>query len=264
MVGIMPPVKEDGSMVEQHKKTKGRSPNYPGISLELALGKTEALLKENGPNFVPADVAISDMGYAPKSGPGTITLAALKKFGLIDEDGRGETRRVRVSDLARSILVDEPVGSVERAKLLQMAALNPPLHQSIWSRYPGGLPGDGSILFDLQKGGFTRSGAEDFLRQFKSTMQYADLDSSASMSDDDEAETDQESHKMTTGLLQAPAPDTKAPPGSRVLNLPISRTRSAVLQLPGDLDEAGWAQMMRTLEVMKQAILSEHEEDQPD
>jgi len=86
------------------KKTRQRSPSYPGIGLEAALGRAKALYQEEGRNAAPNEAILDHWGYASKSGPGLVTLAALKRFGLLQTEGPG---KARLTNLALSIILDE-------------------------------------------------------------------------------------------------------------------------------------------------------------
>ena len=127
---------------EDQKKSKDRSPNYPGIDLASALEKAAILREREGKHFAYVETVFGHWGYAIKSSGGRTALSALKKFGLIDENKTarlapdGElTRQIKLSDLALRILLDNDEESPERIQALQEAALNPSIHRKLWDRY---------------------------------------------------------------------------------------------------------------------------------
>ena len=97
------------------KKAKERSPNYPGINLEAALEKARILREREGKHYAPIETVLKHWGYVPKSSGGLVALSALKKFGLIDDQGKGEKRQVKLSDLELKILLDDREESKERS-----------------------------------------------------------------------------------------------------------------------------------------------------
>ena len=50
-------------------------------------------------------------------------------------------------------------------------------------------------------------------------------------------------------------------PTLRVFVLPLSRRRSARIQVPRDIDDAGWDQMMAVMDAMKPGIIAGGEPD---
>src|SRR5438552_17689881 len=98
-----------------HKPKRQRSPSYPGIGLEVALERARSLYREEGRNAAPNEAILHHWGYGPKSGPGLVTLAALKRFGLLTGEGSGKSR---LSNFALRIILDEREDSPERAEAI--------------------------------------------------------------------------------------------------------------------------------------------------
>src|SRR5262245_42753968 len=95
-------------------RKKERSPNYPAIDLETALARARVLREKEGRNFTPVSAVFKHWGYSSRSSGGLTTLAALKRFGLLDEQGAADSRQVRLSQFAQKILLDDRPGSQER------------------------------------------------------------------------------------------------------------------------------------------------------
>src|SRR4051812_11473807 len=98
-----------------------RSPNFPFVDLETAIERARILNQKEGRNSAAPETVVDHWGYAPKSSGGRQTIAALRQFGLLE--GRGTS--LRLTDLARSILISEP-GSGQWLRGVQQAALKPP------------------------------------------------------------------------------------------------------------------------------------------
>jgi hypothetical protein len=110
-------------------------------------------------------------GYSnPGSGSATVTLGALKKFGLLDEERTSEGRILHLSDLAMEILLNPEPGDA-----LRSAALRPALHKEMWEKYGTELPSEGNLRYQLMRRGFTASGVADFLKVYRETVVFAGL-----------------------------------------------------------------------------------------
>jgi hypothetical protein len=168
------------SMSEQtetptRRRPRGRSPNYPSVNLGVALERARDLYVNDGQHATPMQTVVSAWGYSPKSSGGRVTVAALKKFGLVEYGGSGEHRLVRLTDLAVEAL--EHPDPDKRQQAVQEAALRPALHKELWTRYGADLPSVDSLRYMLKRErGFTDSGASDFLGQYIETLTAAGLD----------------------------------------------------------------------------------------
>jgi hypothetical protein len=162
--------------VEEGKKSKERSPGYPGISLETALARVKEFHDIDKRNSASVSVVAQHWGMTPKSSSTLINIAALKAFGLISDSGLGEKRRVQVSDLARRILLDERPDSEERANAIKTAALNPKMHRMLWNKWGNEIPSDANmrqtLIFDYK---FNPNTVGDFIRVYRATIRFAKL-----------------------------------------------------------------------------------------
>lgn len=169
-------------MEEERRKKKGRSPSYPAISLKIAIEKASMLYQKEGRHATPTGTALSDMGYSTTSGAGIVALAALKKFGLVEDEGSGMDRVVKITDLALDIILNPNDDSSEKMQAIQHAALIPPIHSELWREFEGSLPSPANLRHNLiRKRNFTDSGANEFIRQFSETIALAKLAESATI-----------------------------------------------------------------------------------
>src|SRR4051812_38361278 len=106
------------------KGRKPRSPNYPGIDLGGAVGRAVKLCENEQAHTVPTQFILDEWGYKPKSGGGGVAYAALKRFGLFEEKGRGSAS---LSNLGLEIVRAEQGDGRDYDKLRQ-AALLPKVH----------------------------------------------------------------------------------------------------------------------------------------
>ena len=245
------------------KPRKGRSPGYPGIDLCRALQLARAIYDHTGQHSVAPEVAFEVCGLKPKSSQALISISALKKFGLIEAmPQRGpDSGKVRVSDLAVSILLDEREDSADREKLVQRAALEPSIHNELWEQYRGKLPGDAALRFHLQRDRkFTESGAADFIVQFRSTIAFAKLDA-GSVKPDGESDKVPATEDRSVAATPPPPLDRKPTPSVepateiREVPIPISGSVWPRLKAGFPLTEDAWNQMLRVLEAMKPGLV---------
>jgi hypothetical protein len=249
-------------------RPRGRSPAYPGIDLETALKRAETLYQAERTNPAHMDTILRHWGYTPKAGPGRTAFSALNKYGLLLEEGSSSTRRGRLSELALQIIRDDRPDSVERLQRIQKAALLPPIHKEIWSRYRGTLPSDQNLRYTLiQDRSFTETGANEFIQEFRATIAFARLTGTTNMPPVDEGKGDNGGIQFAEDPMNPPTdaitppPAGFQPPGAqapvlKMYRLPLMRDE-AILQLPSPMTEAAWRQMLAILEAMKPGIVAE-------
>lgn len=156
-------------MDEPRKKI--RSPSFPFIGLREALDRARAFYDEEQRNATRPEVAAAHWGYSPKSSGGKQTVAALRAFGLVDGDAL-----VKLSGRALRLLLDGGEASEERERLLRQAALLPPIHARLWDRYGAELPSQQTLRLSLiLDEGFNENSVEDFLTEYKETLEFAGL-----------------------------------------------------------------------------------------
>ena len=163
-------------MDTHQKRSRTRSPAYPYIALPAALEKAAVLWQVEGRHAAAVSVALQHWGYKEDSSTGYSCVAALKKFGLVDHEGMGEGRQVRLSGLALSILLDKNPDSPERRDALRAAALGPRIHAELWERYGTELPSDQSLKrFLVVERSFNEAAVDELLDEYKVTMAFAGL-----------------------------------------------------------------------------------------
>lgn len=153
------------------QRRKVRSPSFPFISLREAVDRARAFYEAEQRNAARPETAAAHWGYSPKSSGGKQTIAALRAFGLIEGD-----TLVKLSGRALRILLDEREASEERERLLKQAALLPPLHSRLWERYGADLPSAQTLRLSLiLDEGFNENSVDDFLTEYKETLEFARL-----------------------------------------------------------------------------------------
>lgn len=164
-------------MTDQTEKSiRLRSPNYPAFSLEQCIEKARVLFETFKRSGVAFEVASNALKHSPKSSVGKQVMAALSYYGLIEIEGRGNDRRVKVSDLAFNIIIDDRPDSSGRDTAIREAAMNPSIFKKIMDSYEGKHPADSALEYDLKtKYKFNPKTAKGFVKVFNNTMDFAKM-----------------------------------------------------------------------------------------
>ncbi|HXC55165.1 MAG TPA: hypothetical protein VNU97_07720 [Rhizomicrobium sp.] len=187
--------------VAPEKVKKERSPVFPFIPLGKAVERTKALFANH--KLQPARVAAVAVSwdYAAKSSGLFQTVAALKQFGLVEDVGSGDDRKIQITDLGRRIVQDERPGARESA--LKEAAKSPRLIAEYLPIWLPERPSDSHCLSELEiDRGFNSAGAKQFLYVFDQTVAYAKLGADDNMSSDlsaSEGHTEKDMGTTTAG-----------------------------------------------------------------
>lgn len=156
-------------------QSAGRGPGYPFLDLPMAVEKAREMYSYAKRSEVDAAGLVKHWGYTAKSSSGTKSVAALKYFGLIEERRVSNQRRLRLTDRAYRILVDHEE-SAERLQALKDAALAPRQYKYCWDTWGRDMPSDDAMRSHLIfNRGFVESSAGPFLRDYKSSIQFAGL-----------------------------------------------------------------------------------------
>lgn len=168
---------DTAAAAEKAKKPRqGRSPAYPGIDLKRALEKAKALHDAEGKYAAPMPSAFAAWGYSAKSSGGRETRAALRYFGLITVEGDSETGKVKLTEKALRVLLDQREDQTEKKALIRELALTPAVHKQLLKDYPEGIVSDASVIHSLMfDHGYNQSAAGEIVSEFKATAAYAGL-----------------------------------------------------------------------------------------
>ena len=147
-----------------------RSPNYPAVGLGEAVSLAQAVWGREKRSYAADSVIVQAWGYAGLSGNARTKLAALRKYGLLEDGGNGD---IRLSDRAMHIL-HQPTDSAERLAALREAALAPELFNELHATYSESS--DESIRsYLMTRKGFSDTGAEAAIKAFRDTQEIAKL-----------------------------------------------------------------------------------------
>lgn len=160
------------------KKLRTRSPAYPFVNLETALRRAKEFYDEQQHHAAPIKVAVKLWGYEEKSSGGLQTAAALVSFGLLSDEGTGESRKVQLTQPAMRILLNPDAAAKEKA--IKEAALAPKIHRQVWQKW-GANPPEASMRFALLtewEPRFNPNTVDTFIREYRDTIKFAKLSES--------------------------------------------------------------------------------------
>lgn len=159
----------------KEKRRRVRSPNFPSIDLEEAIERAKQFHNQEDRHPANIEVASRHWGYKNFSSGGSTVIAALISFGLMESEGTGGNRRVKLSSLGLQIVLDPRPVSEERTAGLQTAALTPKIYKELWELWGQSLPSPGNIQFHLLTRGFNKGTVDKFIEGYKKTLGFAGL-----------------------------------------------------------------------------------------
>lgn len=186
-------------------KKKLRSPSYPYLDLSEATRLAKILWEKEKRHPAPVSVVAVHWNYGAKSSTGLLAVAALKKFGLLDEEGSGDQRTVKLSDFALDIIKHEDSPD-EISKLLKAAALKPEIHRDLWENHREASDANIKrvLIFDKK---FNDASVDSVIKEYRDTIAFAKLtsaDTLANTDDQNQEENQQPVEPVTTTRTEPP------------------------------------------------------------
>jgi hypothetical protein len=250
-------------------RRKGRSPNYPGISLDLAIQRAGELYDAERQHPAPVSTVARHWKYKSFNGPASVSLAALKKYGLLEDEGSGEGRRARISDIGVEILANPD--EERRQAAIREAALRPEIHLEMWQKYGPHLPSDATLQWELTRSrGFTETGATEFLKEYKATLAFARLEETPVAAPVQAADGDTPRAGDAPGAVERqesidarPSWELRQTSASsqRVFPIPLIGGGTVIVEGKFPLSEQDWAQFMAVLAAMKPGLVASDSQD---
>jgi len=185
-------------MAELVKATRNRNPAFPALNLERAMELAERIYERESRKPMAPETAAKHWGYSIKSSGAQQSMSALKQFGLLMEEGDGNARKLRLSELALKIIIGKRTSAAGFVQALQEAALSPKLYAELWEKADEhGLPSDIELEHYLlleRKPPFYEDAVKGVISDFKSTVALAKLGTSDPIGLDDSSGSQDEIH----------------------------------------------------------------------
>src|SRR5687768_13116405 len=125
---------------------KGRSPNYPQLTLEDAIQRIRPLYEAAHTYPTEKIVIAENLGYNGLHGKSLTLIAAVTRYGRLEPEGDG----MRVSSDAVTIL-ELPQGDPQRSEAVERAAFAPRLFADMHSEFGNTPPNDVTLRHHLIK-----------------------------------------------------------------------------------------------------------------
>ena len=219
------------------------STRFPFINLSKALERAKALYDaDRAGKGLKMPVAFSALGYSSKSSGGFQTIAALRGYGLTDEEGANDDRMVRLSQLARRYFQTEIEDDQEM--LRADFAMRPPLFKYLLEHWQFGTVADPVARTYLKTEiGLNEQSARSALSIYKDNLPYVSDKGSGKILERD-TEKEAESGTEEDPAFKVPlTPPVAAKIGDRVQwtsqgvdQFPVPRVITDVVRDP----ERGW------------------------
>jgi hypothetical protein len=146
------------------------------MDLKSAVERARKFYAQEKRSAANVTVAASHWGYGATSSGGRQVIAALISYGLLQDEGSGEHRQVRLTDLALRIVLDDRPDSRERDEALRQAALTPKINAELLSKWPRLEVSDANLKHYLVLGRkFNENNVADFIRDLRTTVEFAKL-----------------------------------------------------------------------------------------
>jgi hypothetical protein len=145
---------------------------FPFINLAKSLERGKAIFEnDKGGKGLKMPVAFSAWGYSDKSSGGFQTVAALKAYGLLEDEGANDDRSVKLTMEARQYCqsgLDD-----DRAKLCENFAARPPLMSHLLEHWGRGTVADPVARTYLKTGvGLNEQSARSALGIYKDNLSF--------------------------------------------------------------------------------------------
>ncbi|HYJ88082.1 MAG TPA: hypothetical protein VEW46_18590 [Pyrinomonadaceae bacterium] len=146
--------------------TKGRSPNYPQLTLEEALQRIRPLYEATHTYPTDKQVIAENLGYGGLHGKSLTLIGALRRYNLLEAEGEG----MRVSEDAVTLL-ELPKGDPQHVSALDRAAFAPRLFAQMHADFGTNLPNDVTLRHYLIKQGFLPKAADEVIRVYRANLE---------------------------------------------------------------------------------------------
>jgi hypothetical protein len=209
-------------------KSRHRSPPYPSLTIDDAIDRARKLYEMEGKHSALVSTAVDHWGYKQKSSGGLQTIASLKSYGLIIDEGNGDDRKLRLSDIGIAIVQDERSVSPERDELIEVAAFKPKILADMWAKYGASLPSLDTVKHFLTVDRrYNPNAISDIIRAYKAAVSRRNKETTEDI-DDEKMELASDNAIVKTDL----GASSKGMPGiihvqdrgEEIANIPVSRS----------------------------------------
>src|SRR5258708_14276015 len=212
-------------------KRRGRSPNYPQLTLSEAIEKVRMGFSVEHFHSTSREVIAKDIGYQGLNGASLTAIAAMRHYDLLQNEGDG----LRISDDAVS-LFELPKDDLLRQRALVRVALAPPLFAELFREFGDLLPSEATLRHWLIKRGFMSKAADEVIRIYRENFELADGAIQRYAGPDGKVEEESMPRQQTESPSQTPQPTKTVYQGAMRLSVPVqARTYAFDISIPREV-----------------------------
>lgn len=238
------------------KQGKSRSPAYPVVALTGAIDSARKLWNAQRRQESHVDSALKCLGYSARSGAALRAISALSQYGLINESGSKDARKVRLSDAAIDIILLNETDP-RREEAIKKAAVLPTVYAALWERYGAHVPDDGLVRpFLTRDKNFNESVVDSLLANYRATLEFAKLDKMRDDNPREEHGDTQEKRKTEAHAVRRDGNVRKEVPMTFDQELPILVGENRVARIPFPMTEDDFTLLIGTLNLWKKKLLT--------
>lgn len=238
---------------------KQRSQPYPYLSLEEAIDKAQIAFDHDHDSLFSVPTVFSHWGQKSNTGPGITILSALKQFGLFEDMGSGENRKLKLSDLALRIIRDKRPQSPERQDAIREAALKPTLFKTLWERYAGNLPSEAELKHIMKmEYGIIDTSVDRAYKTFVKTIDFSRM-AEHNKTQDERAPKPGSEPSTQDGGRRIMVADAIVTADSGKIAVLLGINQKATLEFPMPLTKDKWTRIKEKLDDQLKEIISESE-----
>lgn len=241
---------------------RDRSPKFPYINLTVALERAQQVHSSAKTNAVRLVEVARDWNVSPTSSTTLRMAAALLGYGLISDEGSGDSRRIRLTPEALRILNDSRPGV--REQLLADAALRSPIIAEYYGKWGRNRPNDPHAMSTLKfDSGFTERAARTFLGVYDDAISYIpDEEKSGPESQPQSADLQPETIQTATPVMLTEGPRSAATGATERrsdserewLRIRISKDVTARILVDGEVTPRMIERLIAVLETQKEVM----------
>lgn len=160
-------------MIDQdEKKRRDRSPAFPYISLKESLDRLERFIAHYNKHPARVSNVAAVWGFSPASSSFVRNVASLRMFGLVDDIGSGEDKKIVASALGARIISDKRPGAREEG--LRKAFENCDILMHYYRRWGKPRPPEHECISELTlDSNFTQEAARKFVSVYDESLSFA-------------------------------------------------------------------------------------------
>jgi hypothetical protein len=265
----------------ENKKAKERSPSFPFISLEYAIERAKQFYAEEKRGSAFMTIAAGHWGYSAASSGLQQTVAALKSYGLLQDEGNSAQRKLRLTETALRIILDERPESSEREQFIRQAALTPSMAMEVLKEWPDELPSSATLnhWLILEKK-FSQETAMKVAKILKQNQAFAKVYAIKDGPSGDKIESDngsdaefdvQVSNEKVVGELSrgvsrpgktiwAESPMPQSPSGTQVGSIPVTKNCTISIMADGPVTGEGLDRLIAYINLIRSSFPEKDEE----